>query len=152
MTDRILVWRAHHGPRYYKAGNDAEWAQSCVTILREKLDEGYVYQPEAPEDRPYFFTEELSEAVGMTPEQVDSLPDTLRDQVRDLRKRYQDAQRDHQFAVLEYEEIQRVVKENDVSFQTFGRGERATTEPLAWGYLNKRYDYEDESVTLESIS
>lgn len=45
---KILVFTEKHGNRYMKASTQEELQESCLKVLRDRMDDGWYYEPEEP--------------------------------------------------------------------------------------------------------
>lgn len=151
---RIIVAQEEHSTRYMDASTDETWAQSALALLTERWNDGYWYNDPSENVGP----------VPMTRAEIDVITDpTLKFKAEAMNKDRQDrhlrAQRDTKW----YDEVKRVVTEQDASLipvryhmerDSAGRLQRAGVaefQPSAWRILRDREGYEYEGVELVTV-
>lgn len=151
---RILVAREKHETRYLAADTLEQWANSCLQLLRERMEWGYIYDPrkESPsfyslKDSPFFRDNE-----PLSDDEINKLPTKeLINAALAVKAAYKKIMKRHQQATDEYLEILAVVESNDTSMVTWGRPGRERTQPKAWDILEGRNDHEYEGVSMETV-
>jgi hypothetical protein len=131
LIDRpsVLVCHQKHGDIYYNAPDDAALCKAALSILKERLEDGYWYNDPA---------DELPANPNMTDEQIDALPaGRIRDTARQEMTNYHVAVQEQGDAISMWKDIHRAIEENN------GK--------LAWRILRDRRDYEYERCSIEQL-
>lgn len=77
--NKILIFKEKHSNRYFDASTVEAHSAACLKILKERLEEGYWYDPGDPPDKEDILSEE----------QISSLPtEILKRAESERRKRY----------------------------------------------------------------
>lgn len=119
----VLILHEKHGNRYLLANSDQELHRAALAVLKARMEAGYFYrEPEPPED------------PGLTKEQVEALPASIRETAKKKLAQYLGDLRYYRDEKKLFEETQRALKEGD------GRA--------AWEILRDRSDHEYERVEL----
>lgn len=85
---KIVVFKEKHGKRYFDATDPVELNKVFLEIMRERMNLGWYYKPDV--DYPV----EWTEAVMLTDEALEALPESLKSQVVRLRKAYKQRERE----------------------------------------------------------
>lgn len=142
---RVIVCHEKHGERYYDASTTETLAASALQILTDRWEEGYWYN-----DPREYYTEEKMRTY--TPEEIEALPSNeLKVRAEQQNRRAKDNQRQFDRDLAFYEQVQRVVEQQDLSTRTVGRGRYEREVPIAWDLLQERSDYEYERVELVDV-
>lgn len=168
---QILVVEDKHYTSYYPASTTEELAKSSLVLLTMRFENGYTYlTPDEmyPDDSewtvsikqliPNFPADDASkvekaEAIRVWREaNVDSIAD--KDARAVVAKKLNSAIKNYneKFQYIKwYNELERIVAEQDLSTVTVGRNKYERQEPRAWRILEERSDYEYERVSLEKL-
>lgn len=133
---RILVWRNKHGDDYYDASTEDALNGAARHILKQLVDEGWVWEPEAPDVDP-----EERAVAAMTDEQIASLPTAIQDSTTKNRDR-----------------AKRTVDRLDAAYEQerghWGRVQSAVggfTKPSPYSVLMERSGAEYEDYEIEDV-
>lgn len=130
IVDRpsVLVCHEKHTTPLWYIDSDAELFAVSLVILQNRLDEGWIVEPDG-----------MPKSPGMTLAQVEALPEgPIKDNARNTLVAYTNQLREHERDASEWTEIHRCLKEKD------GRA--------AWRILQGRCDAEYERVELETLN
>jgi hypothetical protein len=153
----VLVLKEKHGDSYYNATTREAFEENCLTILKQRFNEGYWYNtpdevfpkdskwdttifqliPDFPEDGT---KEEKDTAISTWREaNINVIPDEearalVAKKLSKAIKNYNERSR----YIKWYKELERVVAEED--------------KEAAWRILDDRSDYEYEGISLENMS
>lgn len=148
MRAQVLIEKGKHGDLWYDASTPEKWAAACVAILANRLGMGYFYKPTWP---PYGLTEEQITTADMAGDKLEALDPILRAVVDKLKQQVKSARQQYNADLEEWTEVNRIVRERDVSLITIGREPRTRRQPRAWDILQNRSGYEYEGVELEGL-
>ena len=119
---QVLSWRAKHGTYLYDASTSEKLEASARMILKELMEDGWMYRPTPPEANPAD-----QEILSLTDEQVAALPERLRQEAVQIR-------REHALEQAQYEEEMEEWREAEAILA-------GTAEPEL---IRARADYSDE--------
>lgn len=144
---RILIEEGKHSTEYYDVSTNELLAATALKILTERFKQNWYWKPTNP-------NEQAQHIILLTEEQIEKLPEHLQEPERKkLRsKKFQEAEYLRQLE--DYQEIERIVKEKDVSITPIKRKNGKVYLELdipAWNALEARCDYEYEEVRLEKL-
>lgn len=154
----IIVWEDKHGTSYYDASTPENREASAREILRQLIDQQYIYKPD---DEPDVYGIDM-ELVALTEDQVDALPtNSMAAEARKHRKTYAARVRENDDAKREYETIQEILagetvyrrwtRQTDSRDGKFKAGQRMKAPITAWSMVSARSDYEYEQFSEETV-
>lgn len=150
----ILVYYSKHSTDFYDASTDEALAKSALHIIKIMGKEGYYPEPSDPRESKW---NPLNEGDNLTDEQIAALPnDTLRLAATHARKMYRGRLGQYKRELAEWNELQRIIREEDASvkhepFVTSQGKEKVRKIIPAWDLLYARTDYEYERVELATV-
>lgn len=172
-TMQILVWKGKHSDSYYDATTDEALQAASRSIIKELVEYGYVYEPEAPREE----TEQVKELLALTPEEVEAIPASVRGFTQNEIRRHKARIAADESAKAEWEEAVAHSKGEDVARLVMKRDdprwekvvEAAAKKPeiyrereegmfrvvTPWSFLSDRsgFEYEDyELVTVQTVT
>ncbi len=149
---KIIVEHGKHGTYYYDASTDKILAKSSLAILRRRAESGWYPEPTI------YLGNDISEADNLTDEQITDLPSPeLRILASKRRQRYLTLLGNHETALEQWQEIRRVIDEEDIRVKTVkwtdSKGNIRTRKEIpAWDILSERSDWEYEGVSIETVT
>lgn len=127
-SGRILVFEEKHSKRYFQATTGDQIHQVALTILKERVDEGWIREPEMPK----------LELLEMTDEYINSLASNALKMTAKVERNNQRQQ------AREYQEEARAFLEAQLALST-------NDGAKAYEILYSRDDHEYEGFTFESL-
>lgn len=156
--NQILVFREKHDNRYFDASTDEAIAKACVKVFRERMGDGYWYYREHEKAELPLTADEKS-VLLLTDEQLEVLPQAMRNQIGEKRVKIKRRQKaylrakeleDSWYTAAEklmegtYEDAAKLTTEG---LEDWGR----RVKPLAWAVLEARNDGEYEGFHFETL-
>lgn len=154
--NQILILKEKHGEEYYDASTKEKLAEACLKVLKDRYESGYYYQE--PKIEEYFNpSKESQEILNMTPETLDSLPDTLRE---DFKLKQAKLKTQKIRATVQYDNekewfdsVKNLINlpVEEAIKKTVTNRTKTVSKPLAYHLLAARDDYEYESIRLVTL-
>jgi hypothetical protein len=143
-----MVAHEKHGTYYYDALTLDAWAKASLSLLKERFEAGWYYDPEAPlSDFEVNYLAEYEKYLNQDEASVEALPEEARELVR-RKQAYAKSMKKEKAAYREwYQEMRNVVENRLLTILINGHGEG---RPLAFQLLYERHG-EYERVSLETL-
>lgn len=144
----ILVVKEKHGTYYFDASTPEKISRAALKILTDRFNGNWYHRPK---DESYFWYG-FDKEIILTPEEIEALPEHLRAPELKKLKRLESARVELIRAQSWYDEVERIVKEQDASYEEIVlKSGRTRLESPAWNALQDRADYEYEELYLERL-
>lgn len=141
---RILVEKNKYNTLYYDVSTNELLAATALKILTQRFNDNWYYKPSLND---FYYGHEKE--TFLSEEEIEDLPEHLQAAERDKVRRLKACKVKLIQAEYECEEIERIVKEQDNSFEEVQKMDRKYINIPAWSALQSRCDYEYENVYIE---
>lgn len=143
---RILIEKGKHSTKYYDVSTDELLAKTALYILTQRFNENWYYRPEL---RDFYYG--VEKETFLTEEEIEDLPQHLQELERKKLLKLKSAKRQLIVKEKTFDEIERIVKEQDDSYKEIHKMNKKYMDIPAWAALRNRSDYEYEEVYLEKL-
>ena len=131
---KILIAKEKYGDRYFDASTNDALANSCLYLLKTRLEEGYWgYEPEKPDSTDILSMEEIA-----------TLPEKYRKEEEKNRKYYDAALAYYEDDLIWFNEVKKCIAEKTLALNKRGL-------PIAYELLRRRSNCEYEGIELETV-
>ena len=141
----LFTAKEKHGDRYFLVNDDVELAKACIKLIRERVEYCWYSPPILPK-------EPTDPAFKLTQEDLDALPDSLRE---DFQARHDNLVTRHARNMAEYLDEEHtwnaITQILDEDLETASARVNKYKRPIAWTILYSRSSYEYEEVEIEGF-
>lgn len=144
---RILVEKGKHDTEYYDVSTNELLAATALHILTERFEANWYWKPTLDD---FYYGHEKE--TFLTEEEIKALPEHLQGKEIDKLRKLKACKVRLIVEEGKYEEIERIVKEQDASFETVKRMKRDYVEIPAWSALENRFDHYEYMFLVEPMN